>query len=78
MDKPTRRIFAASILGLSLLAGAQPARTEQVSKWEWKGIDRIVAIGDLHGSYDELVSLLRGTELVNEGLSWTAGWPIWC
>jgi hypothetical protein len=32
-----------------------------------------VAIGDLHGAYDEFVALLRGTGLVGAGLEWTGG-----
>jgi hypothetical protein len=46
---------------------------DQVSKWEWEGIDRIVVIGDVHGSYDKFVILLKGTGLVDENLSWTGG-----
>ncbi len=43
---------------------------EQVSEWEWEGIPRIVAIGDVHGSYDKLLTLLKGTGMVDEVLSW--------
>lgn len=39
--------------------------------WQWSGVDRIVAIGDIHGAYDALVDLLKDTGLVNEGLDWT-------
>ena len=34
---------------------------------------KVVAIGDLHGSYDKLVQLLEGAELVDEGLRWAGG-----
>ncbi len=36
-------------------------------------MDRIVAIGDVHASYDKFLALLRGTGLVDEGSSWTGG-----
>ncbi|MFC2166301.1 metallophosphoesterase, partial [Acidobacteriota bacterium] len=42
----------------------------QSSQWEWEGVDRVVAIGDVHGSYEKLVSLLRGMELVDDQLAW--------
>jgi hypothetical protein len=73
MTKPLKRMFIGGMLGLVIFSVWRPAPAEQVSKWEWKGIDRIVAIGDLHGSYDDLVSLLRGTGLANESLGWTGG-----
>ena len=68
-----RGTLAAGLLVMALLSTAGPVRAEQVSKWEWKGIGRIVAIGDVHGSYDKLVSLLQGTGLVDAGLKWTGG-----
>ncbi len=48
-------------------------RAERVSTWEWEGVSRVVAIGDIHGSSDKLLQLLQGTGLVNEELSWTGG-----
>ncbi len=55
----------------SLMAG--PASVEQTSRWEWEGLGRIVAIGDIHGAYEKLVSLLRGADVVDDGLSWAGG-----
>ena len=43
------------------------------SKWEWDGVSRIIALGDVHGSYDKMVILLKGTKLVDDELSWTGG-----
>lgn len=37
------------------------------------GEDRTVAIGDVHGDYDELVRILRFAGLVNEDLEWSGG-----
>lgn len=39
----------------------------------WTGVDRVVAVGDLHGAYDEFVVILKGTGLVDEALAWTGG-----
>lgn len=46
---------------------------EQVSEWEWEGIPRIMAIGDVHGMYAKLLMLLRGTGAVKSDLSWGGG-----
>ena len=37
------------------------------------GVERIVAIGDVHGDYDVFVSLLRTAKLIGNGTSWTGG-----
>jgi hypothetical protein len=52
------------------LAAAAPA-FGQTSRWEWNGVDRIVALGDVHGRYGQLTSILQGTGLVDEQLRWT-------
>jgi hypothetical protein len=43
------------------------------SPWSWTGVPRAVALGDLHGSYDKLARLLKGTGLVDAELRWSAG-----
>ena len=34
---------------------------------------RLVAIGDIHGAYDELVTLLQAAELIDSDLDWSGG-----
>src|SRR5512139_707237 len=73
MNTLKRRLVLAWSLGLVLFIGARTGHAAQTAKWEWAGIDRIVAIGDIHGTYDKFVSLLRGTGLVDEAMSWKGG-----
>ena len=40
---------------------------------EWNGIKKIIAIGDLHGDYDNFVEILKGVKLVDESLHWIGG-----
>ncbi len=54
-------------------ASLASAQTVDSSAWRWKGVPRIIAVGDVHGSYDKLVRLLRGTGLVDEALAWSGG-----
>ena len=35
--------------------------------------ERVVAIGDIHGSYDGLVSILQRADLVGDDLHWIGG-----
>jgi hypothetical protein len=61
-----RAHFAALACAL-LVAGA--ARAEDT----WRGVSRVVAVGDVHGDYDQLVLVLRDAGLVDAKLTWTGG-----
>ena len=39
----------------------------------WTGVDRVVAVGDVHGDYDQLVAVLRSAGLIDEQGNWTGG-----
>jgi hypothetical protein len=52
-------------LALLFLAAAQVAPADS-----WTGIDRVVAIGDVHGDYDQLVSLLGVARLIDAQGKW--------
>ncbi len=65
-----------SISAVLLILGAAPAAanpSERTAVWEWQDVPRVVAIGDLHGSYDNLVQLLESAELVDGELRWQGG-----
>jgi hypothetical protein len=67
-----RRRLPIALIVLALILGlARPvaAATECI----WSGVERIVAIGDLHGGYDQFVRLLRGTGLVDGRNNWAGG-----
>ena len=53
-----------------LLAFAAPALAQQDT---WTGVDRIVAVGDVHGDYDQFVKVLRAAQVIDEKLNWSAG-----
>jgi len=58
------------LIFLILFSGQAYMKDVQVS---WTGIERIVAMGDLHGGYHNFVTILKGTGLVNADLHWTGG-----
>jgi hypothetical protein len=61
-------------LGLVLLLALAPVdRASAVAQWRWPQPERIVTIGDVHGAWDELVLILRETNLVDENLAWAGG-----
>ncbi len=44
-----------------------------MDEWHFSGVDRIVAIGDVHGAYDALVATLQASNVIDENLAWSGG-----
>ena len=63
------RPFAVSLL---LTVGFFSA-CASTAKDVFKGVDRIVAVGDLHGDYDQYIKVLTTNGLVDEALRWAGG-----
>lgn len=64
------------LLGLALLAMASPtlaAQNAEAPPWSFEGVERVVAIGDVHGAYPELLIVLRGAGLIDGENRWTGG-----
>ena len=53
-------------LAISLAAIASAAEV-------WTGVDRIVAVGDVHGDYEQFTQILKDAELVDDSVEWVAG-----
>lgn len=64
---PQRRLLPAW-LALVLVASAPEAGPPQDT---FTGVDRIVAVGDVHGGFDEFVSILRAAGVVDRGHRWS-------
>ena len=61
---PRRWLLSA----LLLLAAAAEAQQDT-----WKGVERIVAVGDVHGDFEQFVKALRAAGVVDERNDWAAG-----
>ncbi len=44
-----------------------------VQKSEYTGVNKLLAIGDVHGEYDVMVELLQNNGVINEDLNWSWG-----
>ncbi|MGD0089074.1 MAG: metallophosphoesterase [Planctomycetota bacterium] len=70
MDKrPARRCSPLLVL-LLLAAGAAWA---QERTYEWQNVARIVAVGDVHGDYDQFVKCLLAAGVIDDAHKWIAG-----
>jgi len=63
-----------AVLALAAAAWLHPApASARDEACEWKGIARVVAIGDVHGAYPEFLEVLRIAGLVDGKERWTGG-----
>jgi hypothetical protein len=64
------------LLCISLLFLALPPYSPAAQiPFEWTGVEKIIAVGDLHGDYDNFVLILKNPKvaLVDENLHWVGG-----
>jgi hypothetical protein len=65
---PKRLCVLAAALAALALVGAAHAQQDT-----WAGVERIVAVGDVHGDYGQFVKALRAAEVIDEKDNWAAG-----
>jgi len=41
--------------------------------WHYSDVDRVVAVGDIHGAYDALISTLQHSDVIDGDLAWSGG-----
>ncbi|MFP4081210.1 MAG: metallophosphoesterase [Candidatus Aminicenantes bacterium] len=72
MIRSTRKVkkFTALLLSVSLITVFLYGSSTQCV---WSDIEKIVAVGDIHGDYKNFVKILKGTKLIDEQLHWTGG-----
>jgi Calcineurin-like phosphoesterase len=66
-----RRALASAALAAVLSLGAPSAGAAEQSVWT--GVDRIVAVGDLHGDYDGFRAILASAGLIDAKGRWIGG-----
>ena len=59
-------------LAVPIVVHAAPAGREY-ARGEWTDVSRIIAIGDLHGSYEKAIELFQGAGLIDADLKWIGG-----
>jgi len=41
--------------------------------WHYSDVERVVAVGDVHGAYDALISTLQHSDVIDDDLAWSGG-----
>ena len=69
-----RSMFVVACCAALLGAAETPAQSPAPqSQSEWRGVSRVVAFADVHGAYDEFVTLLREAGVIDAQDRWSAG-----
>lgn len=49
------------------------AKAKKIDDYHWTGVERVVAIGDLHGDYKQYLNVMRSAGLINKSGKWAGG-----
>ena len=69
---PVPTVLVLLVLAVPALVFGSPGPVH-VSQYEWTDVTRIVAIGDLHGSYEKALRILEAAGLIDGDLRWSGG-----
>ena len=61
------------VLAFLVCAELAFAEARQIDEYQWEGVERIVAVGDLHGDYDNYLATLMSAGLVDRKGKWSGG-----
>jgi hypothetical protein len=67
--RKTKTLLILAVFVLASLAHLYAADIQCV----WTGIEKIIAVGDIHGDYKAFTKILKGTGLIDGKLHWTGG-----
>jgi hypothetical protein len=59
--------------GLVLLAAWAACVQAAEPQHTWSGVERVVAVGDVHGDFDQFVKTLRAAGVIDRKLNWSSG-----
>ena len=57
----------------SQVAAIPSGKTAAAVPGVWTGVDRVVAVGDLHGDYHQFATLLRSAGVIDDAANWSGG-----
>lgn len=72
MSKSQKRILKI-IVSVFLIIGFLNTLQAKPKQYVWEGIERVIAVGDIHGDYDNFVKILKKAGLVDDTLKWSGG-----
>ena len=74
MRQPLHKNSLPFFLLLTLLgSGLACAKAKKLDDYHWTGVERIIAIGDLHGDYHQYLNVMRSAGLIDKKDKWSGG-----
>ncbi len=67
------RLKAHVVLLLLLIPALAGAKAIKLDDYHWNGVERVVAIGDLHGDFDQYLNVMRSAGLLDAKGKWAGG-----
>ena len=62
------------VLFSALLANSPAdAKAKKIDDYHWSGVERVVAIGDLHGDYGQYIEVMKSAGLIDKRGKWSGG-----
>ena len=61
------------LLLLLLAPGLAGAKAKKIDDYHWIGVERVVAIGDLHGDYGQYIKVMQSAGLLDKKGKWSGG-----
>ncbi len=73
-----RRFWRLAVWGSCTAIGLvipviSPAAARNAADDTWNNVDRVVAVGDIHGDYEQYLAVLKSAGLVDDGGHWAGG-----
>ena len=56
-----------------LAPGLAEAKAKKIDDYHWVGVERVIAIGDLHGDYERYIDVMESAGLVDSKGKWSGG-----
>ncbi len=61
------------LLVFLLVSGLAMAKAKKLDDYHWTGVERVIAIGDLHGDYAQYLNVMRSGGLLDKKGKWSGG-----
>ena len=67
-------IFQSTLLiSLFVFTGLAQAGATKLNDYHWSSVERVIAIGDLHGDYQQYLKVMKSAGLINSRGKWVGG-----
>jgi hypothetical protein len=66
-------LFIMVLFSALLINNPANAKARKVDDYHWAGVERVIAIGDLHGDYGQYIKVMESAGLIDKNGKWSGG-----